>query len=377
MSAPARVLVVGGGVMGCAVAWRLGQAGLSVTVLERALPGAQASSKAAGMLAVQGEAKEPGPFLDLCLASRRRWADFAGELREASGVDIELALRGVLYPAVDRAGADALRAKAGLQRTLGMRAEIVTSEEMTNLEPGLSDQLPLGLFAPDDGQLSSVALARALHGAARQAGVSFRIGEVAVGIEQAGGRVRGVQVASGDCLGADAVVVAGGAWTSLVQGIGLSPGSVRPARGQLLALATPSAALTRPVFAGGLGYALPTADGRTLVGSTMEMVGFERAVTVAGLEHMCGVARRLAPALAQATVQDHWCGFRPWTPDELPLMGPCAVEGLHMAAGHFRSGILLAPITGDAVAAAVQGAEPVIDLTPFRPDRPALTRTGG
>ena len=375
MTAQSDVLVVGGGVMGCAVAWRLAQAGLAVTVLERAMPGAEASTKAAGMLAVQGEAEVSGPFLELCLSSRRRWPDFAGELVQASGVDVGLSLRGVLYPASGRAAAEALRSKAEFQRAQGMRAEILTAEEMAGLEPALSDQLPLGLFAPDDGQVAPVSLSRALHLSAIRAGVRFRIGEVAVGVEAVGGRVRGLAVASGDCIPADAIVVAGGAWTSLLQGIGLMPGSVRPARGQILALATPSAPLRRPVFAGGLGYVLPTQDGRTLVGSTLEMVGFERAVTVAGLEHMCGVARRIVPELAQATVLDHWCGFRPWTPDELPLLGPSGLEGLHLASGHFRSGILLAPISSEVVAAAVVGGEPGVDLTPFRPDRPSLTRT--
>ena len=372
MSGLPDVLIVGGGVMGCAVAWRIAQTGAAVTVLERALPGAEASTKAAGMLAVQGEVEGPGPFLDLCLASRRRWPDFAGELHEVSGVDVGLSMRGVLYPALNPAEATRLRRTAALQTSLGMIARLLSSSEMLELEPSLGPGLSLGLFAEADGQVAPVPLARALHRAAQNAGVRFRTGVVAVGIATEGGRTLGVHIDAGDLMSAGQVVVAGGAWTSLLQGLGLPRGAVRPARGQLVALATPSPPVARPVFAGGLGYILPTPDGRTLVGSTMEMVGFDRAVTLEGLEHMAGVARQLAPVLAKAPVQGHWCGFRPWTPDELPLMGPAEVSGLHLASGHFRSGILLAPITAEAVAAGVLGDTPPLDLTPFRPGRFSL-----
>lgn len=371
------VLIVGGGVMGCSVGWRLAQQGAAVTVLERSMPGAEASTKAAGMLAVQGETDQAGPFLELCLASRHRWGDFAGELTEATGVDVGLSRRGVLYPTSDATEAAGLGARIAWQQEQGMRADLLDATSLRELEPGLSHELFAAVFAPDDGQVAPVPLARALHAACLAAGVRFRTGEVALGVELERGRACGVRVASGERVEADSVVVAGGAWSSLLTGVGLPAGAVQPARGQLLALATPTPPLARPVFASGLGYALPTPDGRTLVGSTMEMVGFERAVTLAGLEHMARVARHIAPELSVAPVEDHWCGFRPWTPDELPLLGPTPVEGLHLAAGHFRSGILLAPITADTVAACVLGRVPPVDPTPFRADRPALTGTGG
>lgn len=372
MSSRPDVLVIGGGVMGCAVAWRLAQAGVSVTVLERALPGAEASTKAAGMLAVQGEADEVGPFLDLCLASRARWGDFAGEVGSASGVDVALSLRGILYPIGAADEVDAMRSRAAWQRAQGMAVEVVTGAEMRALEPSLSEELEAGLFAPADGQVSPPLLNRALHRAAEAAGVIFRCGVVAASVEVCDGRAHGVRDTEGRTMSAGAVVVAGGAWTSLLDGVGIPEGAVQPARGQLMALRAARPVVKRPVFMGGLGYALPTPDGRTLVGSTMERVGFERAVTLQGVDHMGNVARRLVPALKDAAVEDVWCGFRPWTPDELPLMGPCETAGLHVAAGHFRSGILLAPITGEAVAQAVLGEATAVDLAPFLPGRLSL-----
>jgi glycine oxidase len=365
------VLVVGGGVMGCGIALRLRQAGARVTVLERAIPGAEASSAAAGILAPQWESEGPGPFFELCLRSRALYQGFAAELRELSGVDIAYRPCGLLRVIFD--GEDLQRAESTVawQHGMGLRAELLDGASARELEPHLSPKALGAAHFPDDHQVDNRLLVRALTMAAARAGATFKSGYVR-GVVHEHGRAVGVDL-DGEVLRADAVVVAAGSWSSLVQGAGVSAQGVRPARGQMVQLQTRLPLLTR-VVTSSKGYLVPRADGRIIAGSTMEHVGFDKQVTAAGLARILDMALELCPDLGPAPVTETWAGFRPWTRDALPYLGEGPVPGLFLATGHFRNGILLAPITAKLVAQAVLGEKPAMDLTPFRYDREASAR---
>ena len=364
------VLIVGAGVVGCAVAWRLQQAGARCTVLERSIPGAEASSAAGGILAPQAEADGPGPFLELCLASRARYPAFVRELREASDVDVAFRPCGVLGVRFDEAGMEEALKRIGWQRARGLEASWLEPDAARALEPELSAEIRGAAHFPGDAVVDNRLLVSALTISAARAGARFVTSQVH-GVVERGGRAVGVATDQGELRG-DAVVVAAGAWTALVPGALGSPGAVRPARGQMVMVRT-RVPICRHVVFGAHGYAVPRTDGRVLLGSTMEFAGFEKQVTAGGLAAVLGVGLRLFPGLAGAPVIETWAGFRPHTPDGLPVLGPAPLPGLFLASGHFRNGILLTPITANVLTDTILGRAPSIDLTPFRVDRKALT----
>lgn len=360
------VIVVGGGVMGCGIALRLRQAGARVTVLERSIPGAEASSAAGGILAPQMEAEGPGPFLELCLRSRALYPEFAAELRALTGVDVDYLPSGLLHLAFDEAGARRLEATVEWQRTLDLRAELLGPAEVRALEPQLSPQVVAAARFPDDHQVDNRLLTRALSMAAARVGATFQTGYVR-GVVEENGRVVGVDL-DGETLRADAVVIAAGSWSGLVRGVSVDPRVVRPARGQMVQLQTRLPLFSHVLFSD-KGYVIPRADGRVIAGSTLELVGFEKNVTAEGLHRVLALAMELCPALASAPVQETWAGLRPYTEDHLPILGAGPLPGLFLATGHFRNGILLAPITARLMAQAVLGETPSLDLAPFRFER--------
>ncbi len=312
------VTIIGGGVMGCAIAWRLAQAGAAVTVLERSIPGAEASSAAAGILGPQMESSGPGPFLDLCLRSRAMYPAFARELLEATGVDIQYLPCGVLEVAFTEARAHVLEATASWQQASGLRAELLDPKAARELEPNVSEKVLSALHLPDDHQVDNRLLVRALQMAAAKAGATFKSGYVR-GVVEESGRIVGVDL-DGQTLRSDATVIAAGSWSGLIQGAPLDPRAVRPARGQMVMFQLRLPPFRR-ILAGGRGYLVPRADGRVIAGSTMEMVGFEKQVTAAGLHRILGMAIEACPALADAPVVETWAGFRPYTEDKLPILG--------------------------------------------------------
>jgi len=365
-----RVVIIGGGIMGCSVGWRLAQAGAGVTLVERAVPGAEASSAAAGMLAPQMENAKPGPLMDLGLRSRGMYPAFSAELKEVTGVDVQYVPCGVLKVAFDEAGTQELAERVAWQQAVGLRASLLDGNAARALQPGISDTVLSAAHFPDDHQVDNQLLVRALTLAAARAGAAFRTGVVR-GVVETQGRATGVDV-EGELLEADAVVVAAGSWSGLVPGSGVSLDTVKPVRGQMLQLQ-----LRVPPFQSVLsspnGYLVPRRDGRVIAGSTMEFKGFDKAVTADGLRRLLDMALSVFPALAEAPVQGHWAGLRPWTEDHAPLLGASSLPGLFLATGHFRNGILLAPITARVVTDALLGrALPAgLDLRPFHPERKA------
>ncbi|ABC79916.1 glycine oxidase ThiO [Anaeromyxobacter dehalogenans] len=360
------VVVVGAGLQGASVALRLAQAGKQVVVLERAVPGAEASYAAGGILSPGVEALEPGPFYALCAASLARYPAFAREVEAASGMWVGLRGGGTLEIAVDDPEARLLAGRAEKLHKAGLPVEVLDDAEVRRLEPGVSPEARGALYFADEASVDPRLLGRAVYVAAARAGARFVTGKVERIVHE-GGRAVGVDHAAGR-IEADAVVLAAGSWSMQVEGNGLPPGAVRPVRGQIALLDTRPPLLSRVVFSAN-GYVVPRADGRILCGSTMEEVGHEKAVTAGGLRRVLDIALEIAPALAGAPVVETWSNFRPASPDGSPILGAGTVPGLHYATGHTRNGILLAPITADAVAAAVLGTPPPVDLAPFSPAR--------
>jgi glycine oxidase len=359
------VIVIGGGVMGTSIAWRLAQAQVSTTVLERAIPGAEASSAAAGILAAQEEAEGPGPLAELALASRARFPALADELRAATSVDIAYRPVGLVSLAESADAEARLEARYGWQRQRGRVVKWLRGAELRAVEPGVAAEFEAGLHFPDDHQLDPRPYGRALAIAAERAGVRFHTGAVVRRIVHEGGRVVGVDTDAGR-MSAGHVVLAAGSWSSLVEGTGLGHQAVRPMRGQIARLETRPPAV-RGTIVGPGGYLVGRADGTVLAGSTMELAGFDKSVTAGGLAHVLGSALKMVPALATAPVVETWANFRPTTGDRLPILGPGQTPGLWLATGHFRNGILLSPITAEIVRDLITTgtASCGVDLEPF------------
>ena len=358
------VVIVGAGVMGCAVALRLASRGLAVTVIERGIPGAEASSAAAGILGPQMEADAPGPLLDLGLRSRALYPALAAELRDATGIDIGYVSSGVLAVALDGAGAAELTARRAWQVARGLRVEPLSAEALRTLEPNLGPDVRAALRFTDDAQVNARELARALSQAAAHAGARFLQGRYVRRVLVKGGVAQGVEL-DGEVLAAGTVVVAAGSWSGLIEGSGVPSTVVRPARGQLVSIETRPPLFRHVISVHGRGYLVPRRDGTVIAGSTVEMAGFRKEVTVGGLAQILGLAATLVPALADAPVTGSWSNFRPYTEDHLPVLGQTPVRGLVLATGHFRNGILLAPVTADAIASVVATGASEIDLAPF------------
>lgn len=358
------IAIIGGGVMGCAVALRLAQRGLAVTVIERGIPGAEASSAAAGILGPQMESEHPGPLLELGLRSRALYPALAVELHDATGIDIGYVRSGVLAVAFDAAQEADLGARRTWQLARGLRVETLPAESLRAIEPAISPAVLGGLRFADDAQVNARDLARALSQAAASAGARFLQGRYVRRVVTERGAAVGVEL-DGEILPAAAVVVAAGSWSGLVEGAGVPTQVVRPARGQMVSIETRPPIFRHVISVHGRGYLVPRRDGSVLAGSTMEMAGFRKEVTVAGLAQILTLAHQLVPALADAPVAATWSNFRPYTEDHLPVLGLTGVRGLVLATGHFRNGILLAPITGQAIAELVAGGNPGFDLGPF------------
>ncbi|MDB4971268.1 MAG: thiO [Myxococcales bacterium] len=358
-------IVVGGGIVGCAIALGLRDRGLAVTVVDRSAPGSEASWAAAGILAPQLEAHGPGPFIELMRAGVDRWRGYAGMLQARTGLDVGYRDDGALDVAFDDEEAARLLERARWQRGAGLPVETLSARELAALEPSLAPAT-LALRIPDGHQVDTRRAMRALVGACTAAGVAFVETEVRR-LRHDRGRVIGIDSDAG-ARDAATVIVAGGAWSTQLDGVPMPRGAVHPVRGQMIELRASAPPLRHVVFGGG-GYLVPRADGRVLCGSTEEDVGYLKEVTAAGLGALSARATRLCPALAALPVADHWAGLRPASADALPYIGATAVSGLWLASGHFRNGVLLAPLTAEIVVALVTGDTVPVDVTALSPSR--------
>jgi glycine oxidase len=356
------VAVIGGGVIGLSVAWRAARRGLRVILLERGAPGGAASSVAAGMLAPVSEALlSELPLLALGLASARRYGAFVGELEDASELGCGHLRSGTLLAARDADDAEALERELALRRSLGLAVRRLRASEARALEPAIAPSLRLALDVPDDHAIDPRLLTAALTAALRNAGGTVRDETEVTGVTIAEGRVRGVR-AAGERVAAKHVVLAAGAWSAALNGIpDAERVPIHPVKGQILELRDPNGhgLLSRVLRMRG-GYVVPRGDGRYVVGATMEERGFDTTVTAGACLELLRDAIELVPGLGELVVQRLSAGLRPATPDNLPAIGPALTAGLHWASGHYRHGVLLAPVTADMVLSGILGEDPMV-----------------
>jgi glycine oxidase len=366
------LVVVGGGVIGLSCAWRAAQRGARVVVLERSHPGAGATRVAAGMLAPVGELTFGEPeLLELTLAAARMYPEFVAELEAATGQSTGYERLGALHVALDRDEAAQLRRVHDLQRSLDLEAEWLPPRRCRDLEPGLTPSFHGGVLAAGEAAVDPRQLTRVLAAAARAEGVEVREEtEVVEGLFE-GERLRGVKTAAGVEVIADAVLLAAGAWSGAMPWLPEEARPpVRPVKGQVVELRSRSEEpVARHILASERVYLVPRGDGRLVIGATVEEMGFDTAVTAGGVHELLREAYRLLPDVAEMEWVGATAGLRPGTPDNLPLVGPGEIEGLILATGHFRNGILLAPLAAEAVAEHLSGVRPFIGISGVKDER--------
>ncbi len=368
----ADALVVGGGVIGLAIARALRLRGLQrVTLLERARPGLEASHAAAGMLAPQVEADRVDDFLALACKSRDLYPAFASELHEETGIDIELDETGTLLLSFNEEDEEKARARFDWQTRAGLSVERLTTEETLLLEPFVSPDVRGALRFPRDWQVENRRLVSALTVACERLKVRLLADTNVESIVTERGRVVGVETSRG-VISAAVVIVACGAWSSLIS-LGdkhFPTVSIEPVRGQMLCFeANPQR--TRHVIYSPRGYIVPRRNGRLLAGSTVEHAGFDKRVTAEGRQAIQSQATEIAPGVCDLPLLEAWAGLRPRAPDDLPVLGMSAeMDGLFYATGHYRNGILLAPVTAELMAEQVtNGAASKAQWSAFAPAR--------
>jgi glycine oxidase len=367
-TASAHVAVIGAGVIGLGVAWRLAQRGLRVTVFDKGAAGAGASHAAAGMLAACAEA-EPGEEALVALGRRSQalWPAFADELLTATGIDVELRREGTLMVALTADDQARLTHDLAFQKGLGLPLEWISAGELRRREPHLGARLAGAIWSPEDHQVENRKLAAALRTAAVASGATLREHTAVARLLVEHGKVTGVVLADGERFHADTVVLAAGAWSRQIEGLPaeLRP-PVRPLKGQMIALQMdPRAPLASHVIWAPGVYMVPRNDGRLLLGATVEEKGFDTALTAGGVLSLLEAAWRAIPAIEELPVAEMWVGHRPGSRDDAPILGPAAMDGLVYATGHHRNGILLTPVTADAIARVVMDGKVDATVQPF------------
>ena len=365
------VAVIGGGLMGCSIALRLAQQGLRVKVVERGAPGAEASSAAAGMLSPQSEALEPGPFFDLCMASRRMYPGFAREVEALSGFKVNYRRDGTLLVATTRQERRELERLYRAQKSMGLPTSRLGGEKLHACVTGLSSRINEGLFIPGDHSVDNERLSAAVALACARLGVEIRAGTTATEIILQKDRVARLRLTEdgggGRTVSAEQYVLAAGCWSAeLVRPLGTKL-PMRPCLGQMMEFEAPRALPL--VVRAGHAYLVPRSDRRIVVGTTSEYVGFEKGVTARGLRSLLEGALKIIPAFDQYIFLRAWSGLRPDTADHLPILGRGEISNLIFAAGHFRNGILLAPITARLISELILDGTPSRSLEAFRPGR--------
>jgi glycine oxidase len=372
------VLIVGAGVIGLACAWRAARAGMAVRVLERDTVASGASGVAAGMLAPVGEAYwGEGELLALGLRSLELWDGFAAELEAEASKPTGYKRIGALHVALDRDEAEELRRRHGLHRRAGLGSEWLLPSQCRELEPGLAPAVTGGVHAPDEATADPALVCAALAAAVRSHGgviedraevTDGRFGENEAELEVAGG---GRRVAA-------KVVLAAGAWSG---GPDWLPAEarvpVRPVKGEILTLrGSASEPACGRIVSGERAYLVPREDGRLIVGATVEETGFDATVTAGGVHELLREAYRLVPEIAELELVEARAGLRPGTPDNAPVIGAVG-DRLVVAAGHYRNGVLHAPVTAEAVLALIGGDQPEDVVAPFSISRFAAVTAGG
>ncbi len=361
------VIIVGGGICGLAIGWYLARAGCPVAVLDRGEAGRGATWAAAGMLAPQVEA-EPSEewLLKLLLESRSLWSSFARELEAASGIAVDYRTEGTLVVALDRDDAERLKFQYDFQRRLGLQLEWLSGYEARQREPHLARTVTAAVFSALDHQVDNRKVALALREAFLRAGGVLREHSEVLEIIVENDGVCGVRIAD-ETIAADVVVLAAGAWSRNIGGLpdALRP-PVRPVKGQIVAVQMPPhAPLLQHVVWGPEAYLVPRSDGRLLIGASVEEKGFDMQLTAGAIYDLLRAAWETLPGIYDQPIVELWAGLRPGSRDDAPILGPTDMRGLLMATGHYRNGILLAPITALAISHLMLTGEVMEIIKPF------------
>jgi glycine oxidase len=365
----ADVVIIGGGIIGLVTARALARSGVGrVILLERNELGAEASHAAGGMLAPQAEADEAGDFFAFACANRDAYPAFAAQLLEETEIDCELDQTGTLYLALNEHDEAEITRRHQWQQTAGLKVSYLDGNAARKLEPGIAPKIRAALYFPLDWQIDNRLLCKALARSCQQLGVDLRPGAQAREILLDGDKISGVATKH-ENICAPNVVIAAGAWSGLLPA-GLAPQfAVAPVRGQMLCFQGEKG-LVRHVVYSPRGYLVPRRDGRILTGSTTENAGFDKKLTLEGLNQITRQALEIAPDLGRLPWREAWAGLRPRAADGLPVIGPDPqIAGLFHATGHYRNGILLAPLTGALLAETITGGESALSLGPFSPAR--------
>lgn len=364
------ILIIGGGIIGLSIARELHKTGVRrITIVERGVIGREASFAAAGMLAPNAETDRIDDFYNFCSESNGSYPQFAAELLEETGINIELDRSGTLYAAFTECDSKELRKRFEWQRNAGLHVELLSAEDTLKAEPAISPKVREGLFFPNDWQVENRKLLAALRKFAELNGIVIREQTEIQTLRMGNGRILGAAGRTGT-FHANTTILATGAWTSLIKlGEMPVPVKIKPVRGQMISY-HPREKLFNRVIYSPRGYIVPRADGRILAGATVEDAGFDTSVTGAGIEQLRGAAVEIAPGLASLEIKDKWAGLRPFAEDSLPVLGEIAgLENLFIATAHYRNGILLAPLTARILAERIAEKKVSEYLKIFGPQR--------
>jgi glycine oxidase len=360
------VAIAGGGLIGGSIALELARAGLHVGLFERQTPGQEASWAGAGILSPAPENAAMVSLVPLARASMSLYPDFVQNVEEISGQNAGYRPKGTLQALFSATAREELSTIIALHHGLGLKAEPLSAQDARELEPALSDEVEAAVLRPDEASVDNRALASAIFEAARRSGVQIFEGARVNAIWRESARCAGLYV-DGEKIAAQWTAIAAGCFSAQIEGAAtIAP--VRPAKGQMIALRADDVQIERVLWSENI-YLVPRDDGRILVGATVEHVGFDKNVTAGGLEKLLRAAIELAPSLANARVVETWAGLRPDSPDHLPILGPADLDGLLVATGHFREGILLTPITARLMREWITERRVSVDWERFSPLR--------
>lgn len=372
-----RVLIIGGGVVGMTIAREFLKSGADdVVLLDRGKLGREASFAAAGMLSPQAESDTNDLFFRFCCEARDYYPDFAEEIESESGVDIELDRTGTISAAFGEKDEAVLSERFHWQTAAGLQVDWLTATETHRLEPFISPDTIGSLYFPNDWQIENRALLRGLELIVRRSCDEIHESTSVKSLIIDGDSASGVVTADNRTIEGDLVILATGAWTSLIETglIDISLPEIKPVRGQIIGYQTAKRLLTHVIYSR-RGYVVPRRDGRVLAGATVEEAGFENEVTEAGVEFLQRNAVELIPSFAKLKMSESWSGLRPCSSDQFPLIGMIpGCRNLYLSTGHYRNGVLLAPLSAKLLVESVFQKEYAEYLTKFSPAR--LSATG-
>ena len=338
--------IAGGGVIGGAIALELARAGLRVAVFDRQHPGREASWASAGILSPAPENPGMVVMVPLGKASLALYPEFVAQVEEISGKTTGFRPKGTLEALFSRDAKAELSTIIALHHGLGLRAEPLGAEDARQFEPALNEEVAAAVFRPDEASVDNRALTAAIFEAAQRSGAEVFSGHGAKAMWREKNRCAGLLLQN-ERVAAQWTIIAAGCFSATIEGIA-TYAPVRPAKGQMAALRGDDLKMERVLWSEKV-YLVPRNDGRIVAGATVEYAGFDKRTTAGGIEKILSAAIELAPGLAEARIEEMWAGLRPDSPDHLPILGPTDIDGLLIATGHFRSGILLTPVTARLV----------------------------